>query len=249
MISIRIPVSLAAVVFPSLLLLAGCRSANNLLERGNAAFHRGQFEEASLNYRKAVQKDANFGEAYHQAAQAELKLNKAAEALQDLREAVRLMPDNQAAREDLTNLMLGAYIGDPAHPKFLYDLLVQSSTAWLQGDPNSIQALRVHGYLAMLERSPEEAVEVSRRAHQAHPRDEKVADGLMDALFRANQPSEAEKVGLDFLATDSAATDIYDALFRMYVAAHRVPDVDNILTRKVDPNPRQISNILHVAGF
>ena len=113
MISIRFPVRLAIVVLPSLFLsLAGCRSANSYVERGNAAFHEGQFEEASLNYRKAVQKDANFGEAYHRAALAELKLNQAAEALQDLREAVRLMPDNEAAREDLTNLMLGAYIGD-----------------------------------------------------------------------------------------------------------------------------------------
>src|ERR1700722_11838300 len=249
MISIRIPVCLAIVVVPSLLLLAGCRSANNYLERGNAAFQRGKYEEASLNYRKAVQKDANFGEAYHQAALAELKLNKAAEALQDLREAVRLMPDNQAAREDLTNLMLGAYIGDPAHPKFLYDLLVQSSTTWLQRDPNSIQGLRIHGYLAMLERRPEEAGEVFRRAHQAHPRDEKVVDGLMDALFRANQPSEAEKVGLDFLATDRTAADVYDALFRMYVAAHRVQDAEKILSRKVDSNPRENSNILQLAGF
>jgi tetratricopeptide (TPR) repeat protein len=249
MISIRFPVRLAVVVLPSLLLLAGCRSANNYLEKGNAAFQRGHFEEASLNYRKAVQKDANFGEAYHSAALAELKLNKAAEALQDLREAVRFMPDNQAAREDLTNLMLGAYIGDPAHPKFLYDLLVQFSTTWLQRDPNSIQGLRIHGYLAMLERRPEEAVEVFRRAHQTHPRDEKVVDGLMDALFRANQPSAAEKVGLDFLATDTTAADIYDALFRMYVAAHRVQDAEKILTRKVDSNPRENSNILQLAGF
>jgi len=161
-----------------------------------------------------------------------LKLNKAAEALQDLKEAVRLMPANQSAREDLTNLMLGAYIGDPAHPKFLYDLLVQFSRTWLQRDPNSIQGLRIHGYLAMLERRPEEAVEVFRRAHAAHPRDEKVVDGLMDALFRANQPTEAEKVGLDFLATDRKAADVYDALFRMYVADHRVQDAENILTRK-----------------
>jgi tetratricopeptide (TPR) repeat protein len=249
MISIRFPGRLAVVVLPSLLLLAGCRSANNYLEKGNSAFHRGQFEEASLDYRKAVQKDSNFGEAYYRAALAELKLNKAAEALQDLREAVRLMPDNQAAREDLTNLMLGAYIGDSAHPKFLYDLLVQFSTTWLQRDPNSIQGLRIHGYLAMLERRPEEAVEVFRRAHAAHPRDEKVVDGLMDALFRANQPSEAEKVGLDFLATDRTAADIYDALFRMYVAAHRVQDAENILTRKVDANPKENSNLLQLAGF
>jgi tetratricopeptide (TPR) repeat protein len=249
MISFRLPGRLAIAILPLLLLLGGCRSAANYLEKGNAAFHRGQFEEASLNYRKAVQKDSSFGEAYYRAALAELKLNKAAEALQDLKQAVRLMPDNQPAREELTNLMLGAYIGDPSHPKFLYDLLVQFSKTWLQRDPNSMQGLRIQGYLAMLERRPEEAVEVFRRAHAAHPRDEKVIDGLMDALFRANQPTEAEKVGLDFLATNRNAADVYDALFRMYVAAHRVQDAQNILTRKVDANPLENSYILQLAGF
>src|ERR1039457_1844422 len=112
MISISFPSRLALIVLPSILLLAGCRGANSYLEKGNAAFDRGQFDEASLNYRKAIQKDSSFGEAYNRAALAELKQNKVAEALQDFEQAVRLMPDNQAARTDLTNLMLGAYIGD-----------------------------------------------------------------------------------------------------------------------------------------
>jgi tetratricopeptide (TPR) repeat protein len=249
MISISFPSRLALIVLPSILLLAGCRGANSYLEKGNAAFDRGQFDEASLNYRKAIQKDSSFGEAYNRAALAELKQNKVAEALQDFEQAVRLMPDNQAARTDLTNLMLGAYIGDPAHPKFLYDLLVQLSGKWLKRDPNSTEGLRIQGYLAMLERRPEDAVELFRRAHESHPRDEKIVDGLMDALFRANQPSEAERVGLDFLAIDKNAADIYDALFRMYVAAHRAADAENILTRKVDANPGENSYILQLAAF
>src|SRR5271156_2352885 len=119
MISKSLPVRLAVVVLPSILILAGCRSAASYLEKGNTLFGRGQFEEASLDYRKAVQKDPTFGEAYYRSALAELKQNKVAEALQDFQQAVRLMPDNQAARMELTTLMLGAYIGDPKRPKFL----------------------------------------------------------------------------------------------------------------------------------
>jgi tetratricopeptide (TPR) repeat protein len=249
MLSIRIPGHLAAVILPSILVLAGCRSASSYLEKGHAAFAQGKFEEASLDYRKAIQKDPAFGEAYYRAALAELKQNKTAEALQDLEQAVRLMPDNQAARTDLTNLMLGAYIGDSKHPKFLYALLVTFSGEWLRRDPNSMQGLRIQGYLAMLERRPEEAVEVFRRAHATHPRDEKIVDGLMDALFRANQPSEAEKVGLDFVTADRGASDIYDALFRIYIAAHRMEDAGNILKRKVDANPKENAYVLQLAAF
>lgn len=212
-------------------------------------FAQGRFEEASLDYRKAEQKDPTLGEAYYKSGLADLKLNKAAEALQDLQQAVRLMPANQAAKTDLTNLMLGAYIGDPQRPKFLYDLMVKLSGEWLKRDAKSMQGLRIRGYLAMLEQRPEEAVELFTRAYASHRRDEKIVDGLMDALFRANQPSQAEKVGLDFLATDKTAADIYDALFRMYMAAHRSDEAEGILKRKVQANPKEHTYVLQLAAF
>ena len=86
--------ALAVIVLPLIVFLAGCRSAQSYLEKGNAMFAQGHFAEANLNYRKALQKDPNFGEAYYRAGLAELKDNKVAQALQDLQRAVRLMPDN-----------------------------------------------------------------------------------------------------------------------------------------------------------
>jgi tetratricopeptide (TPR) repeat protein len=240
---------LAALALSPILLLVGCRSAYNYFERGNTEFAQGKFTEASLDYRKAVQKDPSFGEAYYRSGLTDLKLNRAAEALQDLQTAVQLMPANDAAKTDLTNLMLGAYIGDPKRPKFLYDLLVRLSGEWLKRDPNSLQGLRIEGYLAMLEQRPEEAVTLFRHAYQSSPRDEKIVDGLMDALFRANQPAEAEKVGLEFVATNGGAPDTYDALFRIYTIANRTQDAENILARKVSANPKERSYILELATF
>jgi len=240
---------LAVIIFPFLLLLAGCRSAYNYFEKGNSAFASGNFDEASLNYRKAIQKDPTFGDAYYRAGLAELKENRAAEALEDLENAVRLLPENDAARTELTNLLLGAYVGDPKRPKFLYDQLVAFSSACLRRDPDSAQGLRIKGYVAMLEQRPEEAVGIFRHAHQAHPGDEKIVDGLMDALFRANQIPEAEKAGLDFLAGNSGASDVYDALYRIYTVAHRTEDAENILKRKVNANRKERSYILQLAAF
>lgn len=127
----------ALLLLPSILFITGCRSAYNYFEKGDTAFARGKYAEASLDYRKAAQKDPAFGDAYYKAGLAELQQNEAAQALQDLQTAVRLMPDNQAAKTELTNLMLGAYVGDPKRPKFLYDLLVRLSSEWLKRDPNS----------------------------------------------------------------------------------------------------------------
>jgi tetratricopeptide (TPR) repeat protein len=246
------PTASSLAVCGSLLLsfvVIGCRSADSYLEKGNSAFAIGQFADATLNYRAAIQKKADFGEAYYRAGLSEMKQNRAAEALQDLQQAVRLMPDNQAAKMELTNLMLGAYIVDPKRPRFLYDLLMKFSGEWLAKDPNSMPGLRIKGYIAILEQRPEDAVSVFRRAHQLYPGDEKITDGLMDALYRANQQAEAEQAGLQFLARDRTASDIYDALFRLFMAGHRIQDAENILNRKVHANPRERSYLLQLAGF
>jgi tetratricopeptide (TPR) repeat protein len=238
-----------AVSIPLLLMLAGCHTAGGYIEKGNAMYARGQFAEASLNYRKAIQKDPNMGEAYYKVGLTEQKQHKVAEAFEDMQRAVQLMPNDLAVQTALTNLLLGAYFADPQRPKFLYDLLLKFSHAWLAKNPNSLPGLRIRGYLAMLEQRTDEAVSGFQRAHRLYPRDEKIMDGLMDALFRSNQQVEAERVGLDFLATDPIASDVYDALYRMYVAAHRTKDAENILIRKVNANPKQNSYVLQLAGF
>jgi len=46
--------------------LAGCGvTKESYLAKGNAFFDAGKYDDASLNYRKAIQKDTNFGEAYY----------------------------------------------------------------------------------------------------------------------------------------------------------------------------------------
>ena len=240
---------LSGLVLLSILFLAGCRSARSYLEKGNAAFDRGNFEEASLHYRNAIHKDPKLGEAYYKAALAELKQNKAAEALQDLRQAVRLMPGDQGVKAELADLLLGSFLGNPKRPKFLYDLLVKYSQKWLRHDPNSIQGLRIQGYIAMLERRPEEAVERFRRAYELNPRDQKMTLSLMNALIRDNQPAEAERIGLAFIANDRTAAEVYDELYRLYTSTNRSADAANILNRKVTGNPQKGEYILQLASF
>jgi tetratricopeptide (TPR) repeat protein len=238
---------LAAV---ALLVAAACgRGAGYYLDKGNALFAKGDFAEAELNFRKAAQKDPNNGEAFYRAALNELKLNQPAPALQDLDQAVHLMPDNKDARRDLANLVLGGFIGDPSRPDALYQRLVKMSDEWLQRDPRSADGLRIKGYLAMVEKRPREAVSLFTQAQQGSPKDERVNMGLMDALYRAGEPLRAELVGLAFIASDHTAADVYDALFRMYVATNRPADAESILTRKTRDNPKQNAYLLQLAGY
>jgi tetratricopeptide (TPR) repeat protein len=232
-----------------LILLLGCgKSVDYYVEKGNALSASGKFAEAELNYRKALQKDSNSGEAYYRLALDELKQNKGPQAYQSLLQAVRVAPEHQAARTELANLALTSYLADPQHPKVLYDLLLRVSGEWLKKDPASVDGLRIKGYLAMEERRPDEAADLFRRALQSNPKQEKITLGLMDALYRNKQSADAEKVGLDFIAADKTAGDVYDALYRLYEATNRPADAESILAKKVTENPQKGEYILQLAG-
>ena len=232
-----------------LMLSLGCgKSLDDYIQKGNSLYSSDKFAEAELNYRKALQKDPKSGEAYYRLALVALKQNKSHQAYQALLQAVQVAPEHQAAKTELGNLALKSYVADPQHPKVLYDLLVRLSSEWLKKDPSSVDGLRIKGYLAMEERRPEEAVELFRRALRANPRQEKIILGLMDGLYRSKQAADAEKTGLDFIATDKTAGDVYDALYRLYRATDRPADAEGILVRKAKDNPQKPEYTLQLAA-
>lgn len=219
------------------------------MQKGSDLFARGDYKAASINYRKAVQKTPDDAEAHYRAALAELKLNQGADAFRDLSEAVRLDPKHQAAKSELENVTLGAYLSDPQRPKVLYDTLVKLSRQWLKENPQSPEGLRIEGYLAMVERRPEDAVDLLEQAHRANPKELKIALGLMDALAQSKKPDASEKVGLEFIAGDPAAAQVYDALYRLYETSGRTADAEAILERKAKANPTHGDFLLQLAGY
>ncbi len=61
--------------------LSGCgASKQNYLDKGNKFFAAGKYDEASLNYRAAIQKDATFGEAYYRLGLTAVKFDQVREA-------------------------------------------------------------------------------------------------------------------------------------------------------------------------
>src|SRR2546423_10261511 len=90
---VRISARMGRGTFAFILLSSCGRSLEYYLEKGNTLFAQGQYAEASLNYRKALQKDPKSGEAYYRVALSAIKQNQGSEAYQSLLQAVRLSPD------------------------------------------------------------------------------------------------------------------------------------------------------------
>src|SRR6266481_4659310 len=82
--------------------------AQRYLQNGNKFFDKGKFKEASIMYRRALQKDLRFGEAYYRLALADLKLASYGDAARALRRSVELQPNNADAASKLADIFLVA---------------------------------------------------------------------------------------------------------------------------------------------
>src|SRR6266567_3195381 len=106
------------------ILVASCSrdpkvQAQRYLENGNKFFEKAKYKEASIMYRRALQKDLRFGEAYYRLALADLKLSSYGDAYKTLVRAVDLQPDNADAATKLADLTLLASAQDPGHSEQL----------------------------------------------------------------------------------------------------------------------------------
>src|SRR5579864_8093347 len=92
-------VGLVATVF------VGCSRDLNVrkqkyYESGQRYFDKGQYREAAIQYKNAIQIDSTYGNAHYGLAKAFLKLQQWNPAYQELARTLDLQPDNYPARID-----------------------------------------------------------------------------------------------------------------------------------------------------
>src|ERR1700741_804413 len=108
---------LGLLLLPLVLIASSCSrdpkvQAQRYVENGNKFFEKGKFKEASIMYRRALQKDLRFGEAYYRLGLTSLKLAAYSDAANMLLRAVDLQPDNADAATKLADLYLVASVQD-----------------------------------------------------------------------------------------------------------------------------------------
>jgi tetratricopeptide (TPR) repeat protein len=218
------------------------------VSKGNKLYDAGKFADASLNYRKALQKDPNFGEAYYRLGLAAIKQNQAREAYESLYRAVQLLPNNMEAKEKFANVCLSFYLADPSHPQFLYKQMLLLSEELLSKNANSYEGLLLKGYLAQTDRKPKEALAFYRKALQINSSDAGVTTSLVQTLMQDGQLQEAERVATDLIDRQKTSYGkIYDLMYAVYFNANRVGDAENVLKARVNNNPKQADGIVQLA--
>lgn len=218
------------------------------LAKGNALFAAGKYDDASLNYRKAIQKDPNFGEAYYRLGLTAVKLSQGLLAYEALFRAVQLLPGNLDAKEQFGDVCLSFYLADPSHPQALYTKITNISGELLSKNGNSYEGLLLKAYLAGTDRKLPEAIEFFQKALRVKPGNPGVVTELVHVLIQNGQIKEGQELAMDLIARQKTSYGaIYDLLYGFYLNGDRASDAENILKMKVDNNPKDANYILQLA--
>lgn len=230
--------------------ISGCiATKQGYVTRGNKLYDAGKYEDAALNYRKAIQRDPKFGEAYYHLGLAEYKLNNGPEAYNALFRAVQLLPKNVAAKEKFADVCLAYYLADPKRPQAIYNQLTQLATDLLDANANSYQGLVVRGYLASTDLNIKSGIDYFRKALRVNTSDPGVWSQLVRLLFEDGQTQEALKVAGDLINRHKSYGPIYDLLFNYYAGGGHVTEAENILKSKVANNPKEADYVVELARY
>ena len=226
-----------------LLVLASCTfdpkaQARRSIENGNKFYAKARYKEASIMYRRALQKDARSGEAWYRLGLASIKSGAMGEAIRDLRRAVELEPRNGDAVTKLADLYVMASAQDPKRAVKVMEEARSLSLGILERDPRSYDAERLLGQLELLNGRPAESIKHFAKADAVKPLQFDLAQSYFRALVTNGQFTDAEKLAREMIGRDKTFSPIYDLLYAEYQKRDRLDDGERLLRLKVANNPQ-----------
>jgi len=193
-----------------LLLLAGCsRNPHYYFDKANKLAADGKPDEALLMYRKAIQRDDNFGEAYYRMGSLLWRVHRGQEAYAVLLRAVELLPDRADVKAKLGDLELASWLAEDHRSLKLHDKIRDLSDQLLAANPESYDGLRLKAHLAAADRNYDDAARLYSRANQVRPLQTELVLGWTEVLLEDGRPEEAEREGLQLIGRASCRERVY----------------------------------------
>ena len=222
--------------------------AKRYVENGNKFFDKAKYKEASIMYRRALQRDLRDGEAYYRLGLADIKLGTFADAVRALHRAVELEPKNSDAATKLADIYLVASSQDPSRAAPLLKEVGDLADKLLALDKSSPDGHRLKAQLAMVRNDPAGSVSEFAAARKSKPDDPDLALGYFQALSLNQQSGEAESVARELIAKNKTYAPIYDVLYAHYMRRSQPEQAEQALRQKIDANPKQSSYLVQLAG-
>jgi tetratricopeptide (TPR) repeat protein len=225
------------------LAVVGCDSdpkvaRQKYLETGNRYLKNEKYREAVIFYKRALQKDARFAEAYCQLGNAELKRGSAIEAMRALQRCVELDQNNTEAASKLAEIYLAAYSRSESKPKNLLKEIESISKRLLDKDPKSFDGLRLRGFLKLADNDLPGALEDMQAADKIQPFRRELTTVLFQVLMQSGKSAEAIEYINKAIEADKENAANYDILYTEYAKKEMVPEAEAVLKRKIAALPK-----------
>ncbi len=253
----------------ALMLVACSRDPNYLkqknLSRGNDFFKAGKLKEASIMYRKAIENDRKFGEAYYKLALTELKQNSGVSAIRPLRIAVELGDGKPYYNDAVLKLAEIEVAGAASYEKneqlikdvqtFADKLLKKNPSSWeghkLTGDLALLEVKKDVGAEKQVEAKKAIATAISeyRAALAGNAGDYSTGIALARALELDGEGPEAEALYVSLMKREKQNGLAYIDLYRFYLAGQRYPEAESVLKQAIQNNPKDTPFRMELARF
>jgi tetratricopeptide (TPR) repeat protein len=243
-----------SLLFPLLVLLAACNTdpklvSHKYVDKGNRYFAQGKYKEASILYRRALNRDQRSPDAWYHLGLVNVKLGALPEARRDFSRAMEMNPANQDAVVQLGDLDLAFYLLDPPHGEpFLADLK-ELAGRLLKRDPHSFDGLRFSGNLALAKNDRRTAIQAFQAADLAMPGQPDLILSLVQTLFADGQDQNGERLAAALIERRKSFAQIYDALYVHYLRTHQPVLAEQVLQRKIANNPDRGTYLIQLASY
>src|ERR1051326_8775439 len=239
--TLRPKYALSAVLL--ILFLTACNDPFSVRQKcftnGNKFYDRGKYKEASILYRRALQIDAKYADAWYRLGLTELKLGDVRAAASALRRAVQLDPNHDEAALRLAELYARAGIAAPedSDRKQVIRLLEPLVTRFTNKSPRSYDALRMAGYLALIKRDRELAIENFRTAQEVKPWQLELVLALAENMALDGRRDEAARLGEELLARHKEYAPMYVLLYELYLQTSQFDRAEEVLKKRIQNVP------------
>ena len=218
-------VTLAMALMSACLMLVACskdpqKAKTKYLAEGQNYMKKGQYGDASIEFRNALRIDPRFVDAYYQLAQVDLAQRNWNGAYTSLQRAIDLDPTRLHARLDRGRLFLAARQFGDAEAEANYILKQQ---------PNDVGAYQLLGAALSGEQKPDQALAAFSKVTELRPNDPGAYINMALVEISLHRPGDAEQNFKRAVSVDPKSIQAYTDLANFYRLQNQVPEAQSIL--------------------
>ena len=237
------------VLLAAVIALAGCRNPEKAkaeyLAKAEAYLKESKYQEASLEFRNALQIDGNLSAAHWGLARCYESLARFQEMIQELQKTVDTDPNNLEARTKLGNYYL---LGGKGTPESIAaaDKLAKEV---LQKDPNNIEGHILLSSVLFAQKQPDQALAELNHALELDPNRIQSILSLARFYIVTHDTAKAEEFFKRAISTDPNSPVGHIEYGKYLVQSNRTGEAEVELKKAVEVSPTDKTAKLALASF